>query len=103
MYESSNKNHFYVVNSSIFSRSLNLKIKYNKLLNFSRIPSPHNLNVIFSTQCMYIGTVAACVSSVSSYQKRHYFYDDDKGNSLVCAVDELGVGFVMENKEGSER
>lgn len=42
------------------------------------------------------------VSNVSSYQNRYYFYDNDKRNSLVAAIDELGIGFVMENRKNSK-
>lgn len=49
-----------------------------------------------------VGRVAVVVSNVSSYQNRYYFYDNDHKNSLVAAIDELGIGFVMENRKGSK-
>ena len=63
------------------------------------------------------GRPAVCVSSVSSYQNRHYAYDDAptpkavkpsevlKGNlkeHLLCALDENIVGFAVDNWAGGK-
>lgn len=67
------------------------------------------------------GKPAACVSTVSSYQNRFYFYDDAAGNEdedreaeeegarkrskdlMVCALDEYIVGFAVDNSGGDKQ
>eukprot|EP00656_Telonema_subtile_P050244 TRINITY_DN6461_c0_g1_i7.p1 TRINITY_DN6461_c0_g1~~TRINITY_DN6461_c0_g1_i7.p1 ORF type:complete len:244 (-),score=64.30 TRINITY_DN6461_c0_g1_i7:5-736(-) len=45
------------------------------------------------------GKVAAVVSVASSYQKRFYFYNNDRDNTMIAAFDEKMVGFATEYKK----
>lgn len=64
------------------------------------------------------GRPAVCVSTVSSYQSRFYVYEDaptpralkpsevlagKAKEHLLCALDELVVGFAVDNSEGKNR
>lgn len=46
------------------------------------------------------GKAAAVVSVASSYQKRFYFYNNDRDNTMLAAFDEKMVGFATEVKKG---
>lgn len=42
------------------------------------------------------GRAAIVISVVNSYQKRYYFYHNDRNNTMLAAIDERMVGFAME-------
>ena len=48
------------------------------------------------------GRVAACISTVNSYQNRYYFYGDDRQGTLLCALDEHAVGFAVDHSGGKQ-
>ncbi|GMH99902.1 hypothetical protein TrVE_jg6093 [Triparma verrucosa] len=48
--------------------------------------------------CYYSsGRVAMAVSNVGDHQKRFYVYDDDKDKTMLCSLNELAVGFAINN------
>ena len=41
------------------------------------------------------GKIALAISPVSNYQRSNFAYDKDKGNTLLVAIDALGIGYVQ--------
>merc|ERR1712166_1069638 len=49
------------------------------------------------------GKAAIVISVVNAYQKRYYFYHNDRNNTMLAAIDERMVGFAMEWVKGKHR